>query len=50
MSVDTPFAEDWTHVFEKKRNVISTQNTKKTAVMTENRSFESLAAVRENAN
>ena len=25
MSVDTPFTEDWTHVLEKKRNVIPIQ-------------------------
>ena len=50
MSVDTPFAKDWTQVFEKKWNVISTQNTKKTAIMKENRSLEPLAAVMNNAN
>jgi len=50
VSVDTPFTEDWTHVFEKKWNVISTQNTKKTAIMKENRSFEHFTAVLDNAN
>lgn len=50
VSVDTPFTEDWTHVFEKKWNVISTQNTKKTAIMKENRSFEHFTTVLDNAN
>ena len=40
MSVDSPFAEDWTHVVEKERNMIPAQNTKKQAVMR-----ETLAAV-----